>query len=193
MKEENNNYSVYKHITPDGMVYVGITNSIKDRWYRSLYRCDPFKYWIKQFGWDNIIHEVVFEGLSKDEAAVIEDNLIDIYSSIGKSLNTNRSGKQHSVDDRLFCLLKDSKKMMLKINKNYPEIIKAQLKTKNSKNYKKYKQTNDWVIYRRVSGYNKVRKMQGKLDKIYETPLEAKQKYLDFGYIPDYIKNDDLV
>lgn len=25
-----------------------------------------------------------------------------------------------------------------------------------------------------------------------ETPLEAKNKYLEYGYIPSYIKNDDM-
>lgn len=40
-------------------------------------------------------------------------------------------------------------------------------------------------IYQRVSGYNQTHTP-------IETPMEAKQKYLQYGYVPNYIKSDDL-
>lgn len=45
---------------------------------------------------------------------------------------------------------------------------------------------NDRKIYKRVCNYNCTHTP-------IETPLEAKQKYLEYGYIPSYIKNDDLL
>lgn len=51
-----------------------------------------------------------------------------------------------------------------------------------------FKETpNEIKIYNRVAGFNK-----NNPEKAVETPLEAKRKYNENGYIPDYIKNDDL-
>lgn len=41
-------------------------------------------------------------------------------------------------------------------------------------------------LLRKMNNYNKYHTP-------IETPLEAKQKYLKTGYIPNYIKNDDLI
>ena len=48
-------------------------------------------------------------------------------------------------------------------------------------------QTPEGKVYNRVNAFN-----QRHPDRAVETPLEAKLKYLETGYIPDYIKNDDL-
>ena len=63
----------------------------------------------------------------------------------------------------------------------------------NLKNYqievnKKRLSTPEGKIYNRVHRYNEYHP-----DRKIETPLEAKNKYLEYGYIPSYIKNDDLV
>lgn len=51
----------------------------------------------------------------------------------------------------------------------------------------KQRSTPEGKIYNRVCAFNHYHP-----DQIKETPLEAKQKYLQWGYIPDYIKSDDL-
>lgn len=201
MKEEKNNYVVYKHITPDGMVYVGITKNIKGRWNETQYNHKPFVDWINQYGWDNIIHEVVYDGLYKEEAALIESNLIDIYSSIGKSLNHYSSGfSRKKYYDLLDCgLIDDCKNMMTNIRVEFePKYLsKVRFNEKNKdkslKYINKFHKTVEGKIYRRVMSYNQYRMYHGNPNEIYETPLEAKQKYLDSGYIPNYIKNDDLM
>lgn len=204
MKEEKNNYVVYKHITPDGMVYVGMTNDITRRWYETQYHHKPFVDWINQYGWDNIIHEVVYDGLYKEEAALIEDNLIEIHTSLGNSLNSNRSGRKSSDERKMSGLISDSYKMMQKVRKEYNRYICSKYtktyyekhpdKKEEFKDYrKKYLSTVEGKIYNRVASYNHRKNKQDKYDQIYETPAEAKQKYLDSGYIPSYIKNDDLI
>lgn len=52
---------------------------------------------------------------------------------------------------------------------------------------KQIRSTPEGKIYDRVNAYN-----QYHPDLAIETPLEAKQKYLDWGYIPSYVKNVDL-
>lgn len=70
------------------------------------------------------------------------------------------------------------------------------------------KRRSGWIEKQDVNAYNKMRdkirrsKPERKIyNRVYqfnlthtpiETPSEAKQKYLQWGYIPDYIKSDDL-
>ena len=57
------NYSVYKHITPSGKVYIGLTgNEPKRRWDCGHgYKSNPH-FWnaIKLYGWKNIKHEDMY-------------------------------------------------------------------------------------------------------------------------------------
>ena len=70
MKQEKNKeermFIVYKHTSPSGKIYIGITGKKpKVRWNngngykhnRHFYRA------IKLYGWNNILHEVLFENL----------------------------------------------------------------------------------------------------------------------------------
>lgn len=65
-------YKVYEHICPNGKVYIGITSQ-KDaerRWqYGWGYRNNILFYRaIKKYGWGNIKHIILFDGLTKEEA-----------------------------------------------------------------------------------------------------------------------------
>lgn len=77
-------WSVYKHTSPSGKVYIGITSKEpKIRWnsghgYR---KCKAFWNAIVKYGWDNIKHEVLYEGLSKSDAEKLEKDLIAFYKS----------------------------------------------------------------------------------------------------------------
>lgn len=77
-------YSVYRHTCPNGKVYIGITGR------------DPVKRWengkkyahnkhfaaaISKYGWDNILHEILYTGLTKAEAEQIEMRLIFLHNS----------------------------------------------------------------------------------------------------------------
>lgn len=92
----------------------------------------------------------------------------------------------------------ESKEKQRERNRRYrekPETKEKERLYQQQPERKKYK--NDWQkefrktpqgkIYGRVKHFN-----DRHPDKKIETPAEAKQKYLDWGYIPDYIKNDDL-
>ena len=73
-------YSIYKHTTPDGFVYIGATaQKPKNRWNNGEnYKFVPkFYEAIKRFGWDNIQHEVVCEVSSREEAYIKEKEYIE--------------------------------------------------------------------------------------------------------------------
>lgn len=90
MKE---NYKVYIHTFPNGKTYVGITKQEPTRrWkYGAGYKKNqPFIYnAIQKYGWQNIYHQVLYDGLSKDEAERIEIELISILKSNNRNYGYN--------------------------------------------------------------------------------------------------------
>lgn len=65
--------------------------------------------------------------------------------------------------------------------------MKVPIMKVNRKAEAKRNATPERKIYKRVSSFNRRHP-----DLAIETPLEAKTKYLETGYIPTYIKHDDL-
>ena len=90
----NGSYCVYKHITPSQKVYIGITsmNPLK-RWRNGNGYRNNFHFWnaIIKYGWDNITHEIICEGLNKEEACQKEIELIALYKSNQKEFGYNHS------------------------------------------------------------------------------------------------------
>lgn len=80
-------YIVYKHTSPNGKMYIGITCQTKERRWRSDgYGYKPKKGHISHFynailkyGWDNFKHEILYENLTKEEAESLEKDLIEKY------------------------------------------------------------------------------------------------------------------
>lgn len=79
------NYSVYKHTTPNGKVYIGITcQPVIKRWgLRGQNYSGSKLFWkaIQKYGWNNIAHEILSEGLSKSDAEAEEIRLIEEFRS----------------------------------------------------------------------------------------------------------------
>lgn len=90
-------YTVYRHISPSGRVYVGITTStLLDRWGNGgcrYKRCKLFYRAIQKYGWDNFIHEIILNGVSKLEAIYTEKYLIKWYKLLGISYNITDGGE----------------------------------------------------------------------------------------------------
>ena len=118
IKENERIYKVYKHTLPmsvsgkeNDMVYIGITcrEKVHYRWGRNgiKYQSNIYFYRaIQKYGWDNFKHEILFVGLTKDEANQIEVELISQYDSTNKlkgyniELGGNGQGK-HSLETRM--------------------------------------------------------------------------------------------
>lgn len=85
-------YTVYKHTSPVSKVYIGITkmNPIR-RWANGLgYKnCTHFFNAILKYGWNNIKHEILFTGLTQEEAEYKERELIKKYNSNNPNFGYN--------------------------------------------------------------------------------------------------------
>lgn len=87
-------YTVYKHTSPNGKVYIGITSKpVSRRWHGgSAYRNNPHLYAaIKKYGWDNFQHDILAENLSYEAACDMERALIAQYQSTDPDKGYNRS------------------------------------------------------------------------------------------------------
>lgn len=106
MMKTSRSYSVYKHTSPNGKIYIGITSiSPEKRWgggsgyARNAYFANS----IKKYGWDSFEHEVLYSDLSADEAEAIERRLIHDYRSNDKAYGFNLTnggeiGKRHAQE-----------------------------------------------------------------------------------------------
>ena len=71
-------YCVYKHTCPNGKSYVGIAKNAERRWnYGHGYDTQLFGRAVRKYGWANIKHEIVFDGLTQEEAQSKEIALIE--------------------------------------------------------------------------------------------------------------------
>lgn len=88
-------YKLYRHTSPSGKVYIGITckKDVRRRWERGEgYRTQPFYNAIKKYGWENITHEVLYENLTANQAKKKEMELIKHYKELGLSYNVTDGG-----------------------------------------------------------------------------------------------------
>jgi group I intron endonuclease len=88
-------YSVYKHTSPEGKIYIGCT-SLKPtrRWDNGngyKHRHKEFYNDIKKFGWNNFTHEIVASGLSADEGYALETDLIRQFDTTDPDRGYNKS------------------------------------------------------------------------------------------------------
>lgn len=123
-------YTVYKHISPSGKVYIGITKRKPEyRWNKGKgYRKDQLLFYraIKKYGWDNFTHEILYTGLSEKDAKNIEISLIRQYKSLRMSYNITDGGdggrglhnKRKKMSDETKLKMSKSRKGLLAGNKN---------------------------------------------------------------------------
>lgn len=84
MQDVERCYKVYKHLFPNGKVYIGITSlRMWERWKGGHgYKNQPAM-WnaIQKYGWGNIEHFMVRDNLTKSEAEALEIDLIQKHRS----------------------------------------------------------------------------------------------------------------
>ena len=76
-------YTVYKHTSPSGKCYIGITcMSPKRRWRRGKGYKDNiyFSNAINKYGWDNFEHLILEENLTSNEANIREAFWIEAFN-----------------------------------------------------------------------------------------------------------------
>lgn len=90
-------WCVYRHTSPSGKIYIGISSNVNIRWSGKGFRYTTynsiFKKAIKKYGWDNIKHEILFKNLTKEKASQLEIDLIRHYKNLGISYNITNGGE----------------------------------------------------------------------------------------------------
>ncbi len=85
-------FCVYKHTAPSGKIYIGITSQKPtDRWGNGCnYVANKYFYRaIKKYGWNSFRHEILFEGLTKEEAEKKEIQLIQSFDATNPLVGFN--------------------------------------------------------------------------------------------------------
>ena len=85
------NYCVYMHTCPNGKVYVGLTGiKPKYRWDNGHgYKEQVFRHAIAKYGWENITHTIIKDGLTLEEANELEAEMISKYKSNNSEFGYN--------------------------------------------------------------------------------------------------------
>lgn len=131
-------FCVYKHTSPSGKSYIGITSrKPSQRWLNGGGYIGQPKFYnaIEKYGWENFSHEVLFSGLSEEEACNKEIELIKKYDSIENGYNCSTGGQygaagayKYKVGDRKngFEIIGrvDHKKLIVRCEKCGREIIR---------------------------------------------------------------------
>lgn len=85
-------YCVYKHTGPTGKVYIGITKRKPQKRWNSGHGYEANRYFyraIQKYGWENFKHEIIADGLNKEEASEMERKLISEYDSTNPDVGYN--------------------------------------------------------------------------------------------------------
>ena len=94
-------YLIYKHTNKiNDKCYIGQTCKKPEyRWCKdgSGYKKKQKKFWnaIKKYGWDNFTHEILYTGLTIEEANKLERELIQKYNSITNGYNISEGGSNN--------------------------------------------------------------------------------------------------
>lgn len=87
-------FCVYRHTSPSGKVYVGVTcQNPLDRWRngKGYWQNKHFASAINKYGWDSFSHEILFSDLRKQDAFEKEIELIGLHKSNDPDFGYNQS------------------------------------------------------------------------------------------------------
>lgn len=187
---------VYTFITPNNKFYIGQSGQeCSRRWKVDNYIDGSFRPYILKWGWNNIKKVVLAQGLTQDQAIILEGLLIKAGKEGGFCINRYDSGhitsdiKEYEAKRRQ----KPERKAYLKqwadehrgelyeYQKQWREKNKEQINAARREKNKKPEN----LVYARVYDYNRTHPM-------IETASEAKRKYLATGYVPSYINTNGI-
>lgn len=129
MSETVSKWTVYKHTSPSGKVYIGITNrDVNLRWRRDgkgylgkqkngNYTHTYFANAILKYGWDKFQHNIIASNLDEQAAKNMEKDLIKLYKDCNKSYNITDGG-----DGRLGVSFTHSEESKLLISKHHRKV-----------------------------------------------------------------------
>ncbi len=130
-------FCVYKHTSPNGKVYIGITSKEPaKRWINGHGYKNNKHFWraIEKYGWDNFRHEILYEGLTQEQANIVEQMQIAFYNSTNRRKGYNISigggamtGRKHSEEAKAKMSEKAKRRTPWNAGKTYSEELKKKL------------------------------------------------------------------
>lgn len=118
-------YLVYKHTSPSGKSYIGMTKNLKQR--NAAHKipsskCAAFSNAIKKYGWDNFTHEILLQGLTLEEANQMEEQLICEHDTmVPNGYNLRTGGETQRISEHV-------KKQWSRVRKGKPRSPEHQAK-----------------------------------------------------------------
>ena len=189
-----NNFSVYQHVTPDGMYYFGATQNVERRWSNNgaEYKGTALYPYIEKYGWDNIQHIVLFKDQTRENALWIEDFLITTAQEDGVCINKKRSGlisKEEGYSQEYYETNKeqilDKKQQYYETNKDkfkeYYEQNKQQIR-KQKKQY--YEQNKEQILDKKQQYYEQNKQQRRKYQREYRERKKEEKQFKEFGCLP---------
>ena len=137
-----NNYSVYQHVTPDGLYYFGQTQNVERRWSNNgaEYKGTALYPYIEKYGWDNIQHIVLFKDQTRENALWIENFLIETAREDGVCINKQRSGLVSKEEGYSQEYYQQNKQQIREKQNQYYETNKGQIQERHKQYYEENKQ-----------------------------------------------------
>ena len=166
---------VYKHTSPSGKVYIGITSTKPEYRWRDGLGYSRQKYFfnaIIKYGWRNIVHEILYSNLTKEEAVLQEQTLIAYYKNLGISYNITDGG-----EGALGCKKNFTNEWRHKLSKAHIGLHHSDAtKDKMSKSRKGKRQTPEWIEKRACSRRIKIIAEKDGFIKEYASIAEASKE-----------------
>lgn len=131
MEERNN--CVYKHTSPSGKVYIGITcTSPFARWRNgSGYSSQPaIANAIAKYGWENFTHEILAKDLTREEASAKEKEYISFFKSDNPQYGyncTSGGDAKYFVSETTRNKQSEAKKRFIELHPEYLEEMRLRL------------------------------------------------------------------
>ena len=158
---EERKYLVYKHTSPSGKVYIGITKqTAHGRWKNGLGYTSSPHFWsaIQKYGWDNFQHEIVQDHLTEDEACELEQMLIAKCNATnreygynqktggekGSCLNADARLKLSASCKRFYDAHPEVCKHLSEKNRGYKHTEEAKAKMREAAKSRHYVLTDEW-------------------------------------------------
>ena len=167
-----NNYSVYQHVTPDGMYYFGATQNVERRWSNNgaEYKRTALQPYIEKFGWDNIKHIVLFKDQTRENALWIEDFLIETAREDGVCINKQRSG-----------LVSKEEGYNKNQSKQYYETNKQQILEQKQQYYETNKQQ---ILEQKQQYYEQNKQQRIEYQREYRQRKKEEKQFKELGCLP---------
>ena len=126
-------YLVYIHTNKiNGKKYIGITSKKSSQRFRNgRGYCSRFGNAIKKYGWNNFKHEILYNNLTRNQAEMIESELIKFYKTTFEKYGYNtysgvhlKNKKQNSLIYSLLNQLESKNKQIAKSSNEILELSK---------------------------------------------------------------------